>query len=623
MNRTQVGCQHAMPYGAQVLPDGRVRFRLWAPQAKQVTLWLDNQPAGELAPQDNGWFELISDQARAGSRYQFQTDGDLRMPDPASRHQPEDVHGPSEVIDPLSFDWGEDDGWRGRPWEEAVIYELHVGAFTPEGTFKAAQEKLDYLADLGVTAIELMPVADFPGTRNWGYDGVLQFAPDSRYGRPEDLKAFIRAAHEKGLMVFLDVVYNHFGPEGNYLHVYAKSFFNEAHQTPWGAAINFDGPGNRPVRDFFIHNVLYWLEEFRFDGLRFDAVHAIVDGSPTHILMEIAGAVRAHKPLQDRRIHLILENDDNDTRFLQSSENAAHYGAQWNDDYHHAAHVLLSGERFGYYEDYHRATAPRTTLDYLGRCLAEGFAYQGEPSRFREDNHRGEVSKHLRPTAFVHFLQNHDQIGNRAFGNRLTCLCDPAALRAMAAVTLLAPGIPLLFMGEEWRAETPFLFFCDLDENLAPSVTEGRRQEFAKFPEFADPARQAEIPDPLRETTFAQSRLRWQDLARPAHRDWLQFTRKLLALRQARIVPLIPNIDGHGGQYEVYGDQLLHVRWRVGDGRQQLRLLANLSETSVSRPDSLSVSGTDEILFESEPGLVAEWSTDRQLPPWTVLWSCG
>src|SRR5215472_4525736 len=326
--------KHSMPFGAEVLADGSVRFRLWAPSANSVDLCLEDGARGSypLLPLDNGWFERISSEAHAGSLYRFQIDHKTEVPDPASRFQPEDVHGPSAVVDPTAVSWN-DDNWRGRPWEQAVIYELHVGAFTPEGTFQGVEQKLDYLRDLGVTAVELMPLADFPGRRNWGYDGVLPFAPDSSYGRPDDLKQLIQAAHSRGLMVFLDVVYNHFGPEGNYLHLYAPQFFTDRHHTPWGAAINFDGRDSRPVRDFFIHNALYWLEEYHFDGLRLDAVHAIIDDSEPDILTELAQTVRERFGT-DRFVHLVVENVDNNVRYLSRDPGGAVqlYDAQWNDD---------------------------------------------------------------------------------------------------------------------------------------------------------------------------------------------------------------------------------------------------------------------------------------------------
>ncbi|MGH9528769.1 MAG: malto-oligosyltrehalose trehalohydrolase, partial [Terriglobales bacterium] len=490
--------RHIMPFGSECREDGCVRFRLWAPKARQVDLCLEGKTplVCSMLKQDSGWFELITDAANAGALYRFQIDGGAKVPDPASRFQPHDVHGPSEVINPLSFDWS-DESWKGRPWEEAVTYELHVGAFTQEGTFAGVEQKLEYLAGVGISAIELMPISDFSGKRNWGYDGVLPFAPDSAYGRPEDLKRLIQSAHAKGLMVFLDVVYNHFGPDGNYLNLYAPQFFTSRHRTPWGDAIDFDGPQSGTVRDFFIHNALYWLEEYNFDGLRFDAVHAILDDSSPDILVELAEKVHASFGA-DRHIHLILENGDNESHYLDCGNDGrvTRYTAQWNDDIHHALHVLLTGETDGYYSDY-----GTDAIAQLGRCLAQGFAFQGDYSEFHEAN-RGEPSAQLSPLCFVNFLQNHDQIGNRAFGERILKLTSEDALKAAMSILLLSPSPPLLFMGEEFGTSTPFLFFCDFAGDLAKAVTTGRRGEFASFEKFNSREMLSRIPDPNSETTF-------------------------------------------------------------------------------------------------------------------------
>ena len=503
---------HHMPFGAELQADGRVRFRLWAPPHREVQIELDGETVA-MQPVGEGWHELVTDRARAGTRYRFVLPDGLRVPDPASRYQPEDVHGPSEVVDPTAYAW-RDAGWSGRPWQEAVVYELHIGAFTPEGTFRAAIGKLDHLVALGVTAIEIMPIGDFPGRRNWGYDGVLPYAPDSSYGRPEDLKALVEAAHARGLMVLLDVVYNHFGPEGAYIHPIAPQTFTDRHKTPWGAAINFDGPDSGPVREFVIHNALYWIEEFHLDGLRLDAVHAILDDSPKHLLEELAERVRAAAP--DRHIHLILENEENQAERLVRDENGEPrwYTAQWNDDVHHVLHVAASGETKGYYADYKGDT------EKLGRALAEGFAFQGELMPYR-GRPRGAPSADLPPTAFVAFIQNHDQVGNRAFGDRVTDFAPAEAVRAIAAVYLLLPQIPMLFMGEEWGAAQPFPFFCDFGPELADAVRKGRREEFARFPEFQDPATRERIPDPMAEETFASAKLDWDDIERAPHSGWL------------------------------------------------------------------------------------------------------
>jgi malto-oligosyltrehalose trehalohydrolase len=564
-----------MPFGAQVLDDGRTRFRLWAPSASSVELVLcdgDRQHTIPMPPQSGGWRELVT-RAPHGTLYRYRIDGKLDVPDPASRYNPQDVHSWSAVVEPRAYDW-DDANWRGRPWSEAVMYELHVGTFSPDGTFAGVERLLDHLVELGVTAIELMPLADFPGKRNWGYDGVLQYAADSTYGSPDDLKRLISAAHARGLMVLLDVVYNHFGPEGNYLYAYAAQFFTERHKTAWGAAINFDGDQSRPVRDFFIHNALYWLEEYHFDGLRFDAVHAIVDDSQRHILVELAEAVRAG-PGRDRALHLVLENERNEARYLTYDGDAPRwYNAQWNDDQHHAFHVLLTGEQDGYYADY--ADQPAR---HLGRTLAEGYAYQGDSSRFRDGEKRGEPSAHLPPAAFVNFLQNHDQIGNRALGERLVTLTNEQRLKAASAAWLLAPAPPMLFMGEEFAAATPFLFFCDFEPQLAEAVTKGRRREFRGFAQFAD-ASESVIPDPNHPDTFERSKLDWLSLERPEHSQWLAFYRELLALRREHIVPRLAGTKGRAGRYTAASDRATIVTWQLGDG-STLELRLNLSNQDV------------------------------------------
>jgi malto-oligosyltrehalose trehalohydrolase len=545
-----------------------------------------------MVRRDGGWCEVFVPGARAGGRYQFQIDGSLAVPDPASRFQPDDAKGPSEVIDPESFAWT-DDGWMGRPWHEAVIYELHLGTFTQEGTYEAAARQLDRLARLGITAVELMPLADFSGARNWGYDGVLPFAPDSRYGRPDSLKSFICAAHRIGLMVIVDVVYNHFGPDGNYLPIYASSFFAKG-DTPWGQGLDFR---SRELRDFFIDNALYWLDEYHIDGLRLDAVHAIDDDSRPHFLEELAMRVRQRQE-PGRQIHLVLENDKNQSRLLDRT-NPVFYDAQWNDDFHHALHVILTGETAGYYADY--VDRP---LDKLGRALTGGFIYRGEWSSYRGAS-RGEPSAHLPPTAFVNFLQNHDQIGNRAFGERLTQLAAPTALAAAAAIQLLSPGIPLIFMGEEVGATQPFLFFCDFQGELATAVREGRRREFARFPVFASEEARRQIPDPQAPETFERSRID-RALAKP-DASVCDLYRRLLEVRRREIVPHLSDDRPIEAVYEVIKN-LLTVQWRFGDGRR-LSLAANLTadETSWIPPPG----GWRRIWGPPEVGTA--------LPPWTAI----
>lgn len=572
--------QHSMPFGAEVCRDG-VRFKLWAPDVPKVVLEWSKGGDWREAPMQrdaDGWHEHTAAEAAAGDRYRYRLPDGLRVPDPASRRNPDDVHGPSEVIDPQAYTW-RDDAWSGRPWQEAVIYEMHLGAFTQEGTFEAARQRLPALAELGITAIELMPIADFPGRRNWGYDGVLPYAPDTSYGTPEQLKAFVDTAHELGLMVLIDVVYNHFGPEGNYLHAYCPQFFNAAHQTPWGPAINFDGADSRTVRDFFMHNALYWVEEYRFDGLRMDAVHAIRDDSTPPIVEEVCAALQ-QGPGRHRQVHVVLENDLNQAHRLTRDDEGKPIAAtaQWNDDLHHAAHVLLTGETDGYYADY--AQHP---LEKFGLALAQGFVYAGQPSAFRGGEPRGEPCDHLPPGAFVSFLQTHDQIGNRALGERIDVLAAPDLLRAARTCVLLSPHTPMLFMGEEYGAHTPFLYFCDFGPELAAAVSAGRREEFGRFAAFADEKARLKIPDPNGMEAFTASKLDDAERAQPEHAKELQHTRAVLAVRHAELAPRF----GHGTQlvqWSVEGDALRLV-WSLGKGLNGnaqpslLHLVANFGTT--------------------------------------------
>jgi len=565
-----------MPFGAEVLDAGGVRFALWAPGAAALVLEHrrgedDPWHSVEMNGRADGWHEATVPDAAPGDDYRYRLPDGLRVPDPASRSNPADVHGPSRVVDPRACEW-HDDGWRGRPWHEAVIYELHVGCFTPEGTFAAAQARLSGLADLGVTVLGLMPLADFPGSRGWGYDGVLQFAPESSYGTPDDLKRLIDAAHGLGLMVLADVVYNHFGPDGNYLHAYCPDFFNPAHQTPWGAAINYDGAASRTVRDFFVHNALYWIEEFRFDGLRMDAVHAIRDDSATPIVEEICAAIR-EGPGRERTLHVVLENDLNQARRLarESGNRPRVATAQWNDDLHHAAHVVLTGQVDGYYLDF--ADGP---LERLALALARGYVYAGEPSAFRGGVPRGQPCEGIPLDAFVSYLQTHDQVGNRAKGERIDALADAARVQAARACVLLSPHVPMLFMGEEWAASTPFLYFCDFGGTpLGEAVSAGRRAEFAGFAAFADDAARAAIPDPNAEQTFLDSKLRWDERSAPAHAEALRHTRALLATRRDAIIPHLAGGSralGHG-----CCEGVIAVDWALGGGAHPVRLhlLAN------------------------------------------------
>jgi maltooligosyltrehalose trehalohydrolase len=577
-------------FGARLTSEGTT-FRLWAPAAKRVDL-LIGQDSHPLTSGKHGWFEINIGGAKAGTRYRFRIDDEIDVPDPASSFQPEDVFGPSEVIDHASYEWRAKD-WRGQPWHETVLLESHVGAFTQEGTYRAMIDRLDHLVKTGITALELLPLADFAGRRNWGYDGVLWYAPDSVYGRPEDLKLLIDEAHLRGLMVFLDVVYNHFGPEGNYLGRYAPSFFAEA-QTPWGSAIDYRVP---QVRAFAIENALAWLDDYRFDGLRLDAVHAITETGDVSLLHDLSLAVGQFAAEIDRHLHLVLENDDNRVSLLDPGEDPPHgkYRAQWNDDYHHAWHVKLTGESRGYYRDYQR-----NPLADIARCLGSGFAYQGEASEHRDGKARGEPSSGLSPAAFVNFLQNHDQIGNRAFGDRLEGLADPQAIEAALAITLVAPAIPMLFMGEEWGSKVPFPFFCDFKGGLADAVRKGRRDEYGwAYEKFGD-----EVPDPLSEATFRSAILDWET-RNNSGQERLALVSELLSIRRRHIMPRLAG--GRFGGAQAADNGLLHANWYLGDGAR-LSLTANLSDRALLTP------------AVEAPGTPIWGETGGAIKPWSVLW---
>ncbi|RON52008.1 malto-oligosyltrehalose trehalohydrolase [Pseudomonas frederiksbergensis] len=572
------------PHGAIMLDAEHTRFALWAPDAFDVSVELDDGHSIPLQPQGDGWF-VIKTRCPAGTRYRYNIDGELEVPDPASRAQAGDLDRHSVVVDPLAYHWQHND-WQGRPWNEAVIYELHVGTL---GGYSEVEQHLARLVELGITAIELMPLAQFPGERNWGYDGVLPYAPQASYGSPEQLKHLIDTAHGHGLAVILDVVYNHFGPDGNYLHRYAKGFFREDKHTPWGAAIDFR---RREVRDFFIENALMWLLEYRFDGLRLDAVHAIEDPD---FLQELAQRVR-RQAAPGRHVWLNLENEHNQASLLEQG-----FDAQWNDDGHNALHVLLTGETDAYYADY-----AENPTEQLARCLSEGFVFQGHINRHGES--RGEPSGHLPPSAFVLFLQNHDQIGNRAFGERLHQLAPTDALKAATALLLLSPMIPLMFMGDEFAAEQPFLFFTSHHGELAELVREGRRNEFAAFSAFQDPHKREQIPDPNAPQTFEASQPRPAD--EPAQQAIHDLYRQLLKLRHEHIIPHLPGSRALGT--EVLGEGAVSASWRLGNGNL-LRIDLNLSDAPVVHPPQADAS----LLFEHPPasGLLNQSS----LAPYCVL----
>jgi maltooligosyltrehalose trehalohydrolase len=591
-----------------MLDDGRVNFKLWAPAAGKVELCLQgNAPELRLlmTPEADGWHGITTELAGPGYYYQYLIDGKHYVADPASRYQPLDVHGSSQVIDANAWQW-QDGDWKGRPWQEAVFYELHVGTFTEEGTFAGVKKRLDYLVDLGVTAIQLMAIADFPGRRNWGYDGVLPFAPDSSYGTVDDLKDLIATAHEKGLMVFNDVVYSHFGPEGNYLHLYAPAFFTDRFHTPWGDAINFN---NHWVRWFFIHNALYWLEEYHFDGLRFDAIHAIFDNTTPDILEELAEAVRLG-PGYDRPVYLVLENDNNAACYLRHDAALPYryFDAQWNDDLHHVLHVLLTKESTGYYRDY--IDQP---IRHLGHCLTEGFAYQGELSPYRDNQCRGESSSDLLLTSFISFLQNHDQIGNRAVAERISYLCSPEALQMATAVLLLIPSLPLLFMGQEWACSQPFNYFVDFPDDLGEQVNLGRLQEFGEFSGFNDVESLLKIPLPNAEDTFLNAKLNWHELTMEPHRQWFFYHRDLLRIRKTHIIPRLNGVAVGHAHYQPVSDKALTVQWQLNDA-SLLTLVANFGDQQVY----FQYLGTGEVLFTSDSELDKNLRQGA-LTPWSAI----
>ncbi|MBV7486129.1 malto-oligosyltrehalose trehalohydrolase [Bordetella sp. BOR01] len=559
------------------MPDGTTHFHLWAPSAPAtLALEIEGMAPIPLQPDEAGWARAHV-ACPAGTRYCYRLDADRTVPDPASRLQADDVHGQSVVTAPGGHAWSTPD-WAGRPWDEAVIYEVHAGL---AGGFAGLQDRLPDLATLGITVLQLMPIADFPGQRNWGYDGVLPFAPDTCYGTPLQLKKLIDAAHALNMSVMLDVVYNHFGPDGNYLPAYAKEFFRDDIQTPWGPAIDFRRP---QVRRYFEENALYWLTEFRFDGLRLDAVHAIAN---PEWLPQLARYVRSHISAQ-RHVHLVVENHGNRASLLRDG-----YDAQWNDDGHHVLHHLLTRETHGYYADYVREPA-----EMLARCLAEGFVYQGQPTLRNAARLRGEPSADLCPTAFVLFLQNHDQTGNRALGERLRTLVGERqdTLRAAVALQLLAPQIPLIFMGEECGSQAPFLYFTDhRDPALAQAVREGRQREF-RFDAGPRGDGSMPLPDPNEYGTYACC-YPWTD--GPDAQQWLEYYQVLLAVRQRMVVPRLAGIRVEAA-YPL-GPRAVAAHWRMSD-EARLSLYTNLGTEISALPGPLPQVTTALVLFESCPG---------------------
>lgn len=507
-------------WGAVPTAEG-VRYSTWAPDSPQVTIVIENPAGGREIPMalsEDGYHRALDRHGRAGDLYKFRLGNGRTYPDPASRSQAGDVHGPSVVVDASRYVWGDRD-WQRPAFRDLVIYELHAGTFTAAGTFRAAIDKLDHLRTLGVNAIELMPIADFPGSRNWGYDGVLIYAPARAYGQPDDLRALVDAAHARGIAVILDVVYNHLGPDGNYVGQYARAFFSDHHVTPWGSAFNFDGQLSIGVRKFFADNPAFWMDDYHIDGFRLDATHAIVDESPRHIFSDIVDSIH------ERGGYAIAEDCRNEVRLITpSSDGGFNFDGVWSDDFHHIIRVTLTGEQAAFFRDY------TGTSKEMVEALQHGWLYCGQqpPTGGKP---RGTPAAHLPPAKFIHCISNHDQVGNRALGGRLHSCISADAYRALSALVCLTPYTPLLFMGQEWAASTPFLYFCDHKPELGILIQEGRRREFAEFPEFAAGADLEAIPNPQAEQTFQQSKLNWQELAERRHADVLELYRECLRLR--------------------------------------------------------------------------------------------
>lgn len=523
------------PLGALVQPDG-VQFRVWAPEVQQVELVLDTEGDPRMMNRVGDYFETRITGLAAGARYRYRVDGGAPVPDPASRYQPDGVHGPSQVVDPARYEW-QDGGWKGLPQRDLAFYELHVGTFTEAGTFRGVMEQLPYLKRLGVTAVEIMPVGDFPGRWNWGYDPAAFFAPSRAYGSPDDLRALVDAAHQHGLAIFLDVIYNHFGPDGSYAAIFGK-FFTHKHSSPWGDGINLDDDHSEGVRHFFIDNALHWLTEYHFDGLRLDATHALQDDSETHFLAELSEAVEA---LEGRKRYLIAEDERNLATLIRPrSAGGFSLDAVWADDFHHQIRNVTAGDADGYFADF-----AGTTAADLAKTLRQGWYYAGQRSVF-QGKPRGTDPAGISREHFVFCIQNHDQVGNRAMGDRLHHGIPLHLYRAVSALLLFAPELPLLFMGQEWAARSPFQFFTDHNEELGRLVSEGRKKEFGGFTGF-----KGEVPDPQDPATFERSKLKWSELQEPAHAGIANLYRDLLRLRRA--------LDGEL-EIETHGEHSLTLR---------------------------------------------------------------
>jgi maltooligosyltrehalose trehalohydrolase len=521
MQEGKVRPMNALPVGAMIGASG-VTYRVWAPQISHATVHIERYGWSHcisLVKNSDGYHEGLDPEGKAGDLYGYRLEenGPI-LPDPASRGQAESVHGLSMVVGHRNYAWA-DAEWERPTFRDLVIYELHVGTFTQEGTFRSAIAKLPYLKELGVSAIEMMPLADFPGSRNWGYDGVLIYAPARCYGSPEDLRALVDAAHQQGLAVILDVVYNHFGPDGNYFSTFSPYYFNKRHTTPWGDGFNFDGEYCQPVRDFFRRNPEYWMEEFHIDGFRFDATHEIKDDSPNHILAEITEVIH-------RRGGYAIAEDDRNSIQIITNEGGLGFDGVWADDFHHTARVGVTAENHSYFADF------EGSIEQMVTTLRDGWFYHGQTSKILQ-RPRGTEANHLPPERFIHCISNHDQVGNRAFGERLHQLIPGHAYRTLSVLLCLTPYTPMLFMGQEWSCSSPFLFFADHNEELGRKITEGRRKEFASNPEFSDPATREKIPDPQSPETFLASKLKWEEVEKGEHASMKKLYQECLQLRNS------------------------------------------------------------------------------------------
>jgi maltooligosyltrehalose trehalohydrolase len=564
-----LNASYSLTLGATPLGDGRCRFLVYAPKAGRVEVRLlsPREQTVPLARDEFGYHHGVAEEAPPGALYLYRLDGNKERPDPASRFQPRGVHGPSQVIDRNVFP-REDGEWTGLPLESYILYELHVGTFTTEGTFDAVIPRLDALKELGVTAVELMPVAQFPGSRNWGYDGVYPFAVQDSYGGPEGLKNLVSACHRREMAVVLDVVYNHLGPEGNYLGDFGP-YFTDRYRTPWGAAVNYDGPHSDEVRRYFMENALCWMIEYRVDALRLDAIHGIMDASAYPFLSELADTVRGHAERTGRKMYLIPESDLNDARVITPKEQGGlGLSAQWSDDFHHALHTLLTGEKEGYYADF-------GSLEHLAQAYSEGFVYSGRYSRYRGRRH-GNSSRHIAARQLVVFSQNHDQVGNRMHAERLASLVSFEALKLAAGAVLLSPFLPLLFMGEEYGETAPFLYFIShSDENLIEAVREGRKEEFAAF------RWEGEIPDPQDEATYKSSRIDHRLGGEGHHETLLAFYRELILLRKDH--PVLSRLTKDDMEVTAYESEgvLFVRRWK---GTAQASAVFHFGDSPVFLP---------------------------------------